>query len=323
MTRSPPATSTTAAHRRAFSSAVRVGDSPVVPATTRVSVPESSRWRARRWAPSTSRLPSGLNGVAMAVSTRPEATWHGGSSEQRERPTAGGPTPPAAITDSTRASTRTGEVAAPRPLGPESLAGRYIHLLSFASGCYCLRQLPLVGEGVRRMTELLVIPSELERAAGRLQASADQVRSVVGSLIPAVGGSGRARRRRPRRPVPGPVEPLGQRARRPRRRPHRRRRPPPGRRRRVPLHRPLRRPPDLAPRPVAPTLRPGPGPPTGPGSPPPGRGPSTAGPVWLSAGRAKIRAMTAAHLPIETVVRQYRRLTWWLTRGCCGGGRAT
>jgi uncharacterized protein YukE len=42
------------------------------------------------------------------------------------------------------------------------------------------------------MAELLVIPSELERAAGRLQASADQVRSVVGSLVPAValGGAG-------------------------------------------------------------------------------------------------------------------------------------
>ena len=42
------------------------------------------------------------------------------------------------------------------------------------------------------MTELLVIPSELERAAGRLQASADQVRSVVGTLLPAVGGVGAA-----------------------------------------------------------------------------------------------------------------------------------
>jgi uncharacterized protein YukE len=40
------------------------------------------------------------------------------------------------------------------------------------------------------MTELLVIPNELERAAGRLQASADQVRSVVGSLIPAVALGG-------------------------------------------------------------------------------------------------------------------------------------
>jgi uncharacterized protein YukE len=40
------------------------------------------------------------------------------------------------------------------------------------------------------MAELLVIPSELERAAGRLQASADQVRSVVGSLVPAVALGG-------------------------------------------------------------------------------------------------------------------------------------
>ena len=38
------------------------------------------------------------------------------------------------------------------------------------------------------MAELRVIPSELERAAGRLQASADQVRSVVGSLVPTTGG---------------------------------------------------------------------------------------------------------------------------------------
>jgi uncharacterized protein YukE len=42
------------------------------------------------------------------------------------------------------------------------------------------------------MAELLVLPSELERAAGRLQASADQVRSVVGSLLPALGGIGGA-----------------------------------------------------------------------------------------------------------------------------------
>jgi uncharacterized protein YukE len=40
------------------------------------------------------------------------------------------------------------------------------------------------------MPELVVLPSELERAAGRLAASADQVRSVVGTLLPAVGGTG-------------------------------------------------------------------------------------------------------------------------------------
>ena len=38
------------------------------------------------------------------------------------------------------------------------------------------------------MTELLVVPSELERAAGRLQASADQVRSVVGTLLATADG---------------------------------------------------------------------------------------------------------------------------------------
>ena len=42
------------------------------------------------------------------------------------------------------------------------------------------------------MAELLVIPSELERAAGRLHASADQVRSVVGGLLPAVALDGAA-----------------------------------------------------------------------------------------------------------------------------------
>ena len=42
------------------------------------------------------------------------------------------------------------------------------------------------------MATTQVIPSELERAAGRLQASADQVRSVVGSLIPATAGLGAA-----------------------------------------------------------------------------------------------------------------------------------
>jgi uncharacterized protein YukE len=40
------------------------------------------------------------------------------------------------------------------------------------------------------MTTIVVLPSELERAAGRLQASADQVRSVVGSLLPTAGGVG-------------------------------------------------------------------------------------------------------------------------------------
>jgi uncharacterized protein YukE len=40
------------------------------------------------------------------------------------------------------------------------------------------------------MAAIVVLPSDLERAAGRLQASADQVRSVVGSLLPTAGGVG-------------------------------------------------------------------------------------------------------------------------------------
>ena len=38
------------------------------------------------------------------------------------------------------------------------------------------------------MAAIRVLPSELEAAAGRLQASADQVRSVVGTLCPAAPG---------------------------------------------------------------------------------------------------------------------------------------
>jgi uncharacterized protein YukE len=63
-------------------------------------------------------------------------------------------------------------------------------LLSFAFESYHEPQLRLAGEGVMRMAAILVLPGELERAAGRLQASADQVRSVVGSLVPATGGVG-------------------------------------------------------------------------------------------------------------------------------------
>jgi WXG100 family type VII secretion target len=39
-----------------------------------------------------------------------------------------------------------------------------------------------------RVAAIRVVPTELERAAGRLQASADQVRSVVGTLVPTTGG---------------------------------------------------------------------------------------------------------------------------------------
>ena len=53
-----------------FSSWVRVGDSPVVPATTIASVPVAARCRARTPTPSRSRDKSDLNGVAIAVRSR-------------------------------------------------------------------------------------------------------------------------------------------------------------------------------------------------------------------------------------------------------------
>ena len=55
-----------------FSASLVVGDSPVVPLTTRPSLPASTRWAASRWAPSRSRAPSAVNGVTIAVSIRPK-----------------------------------------------------------------------------------------------------------------------------------------------------------------------------------------------------------------------------------------------------------
>src|SRR5438105_11660068 len=66
------ATSTVASSRASFSRLLSVGDSPVVPHTTRPSVPESSRAAARRLAWSRSSDPfDALNGVTIAVSKRP------------------------------------------------------------------------------------------------------------------------------------------------------------------------------------------------------------------------------------------------------------
>ena len=64
--------SATASHRVSFSASVSVGDSPVVPATTRPSLPCSCSQRASVAAPSTSSEPSSVNGVTIAVSTRPK-----------------------------------------------------------------------------------------------------------------------------------------------------------------------------------------------------------------------------------------------------------
>ena len=54
-----------------FSSSVVVGDSPVVPDSTRPSQPASTRWVASRAAASVSSEPSGVKGVTIAVSTVP------------------------------------------------------------------------------------------------------------------------------------------------------------------------------------------------------------------------------------------------------------
>src|SRR3954451_20634674 len=70
LARSPTASST-ALSSAIFSSSVVVGDSPVVPDSTRPSQPASTRWVARRAAVAVSSEPSGLNGVAIAVSTVP------------------------------------------------------------------------------------------------------------------------------------------------------------------------------------------------------------------------------------------------------------
>src|SRR3954447_12774207 len=68
-----PTASTTAVSRSVFSASVVVGDSPVVPLTTSASLRcSSTRWVASFAAPSTSREPSGANGVTMAVNSRPK-----------------------------------------------------------------------------------------------------------------------------------------------------------------------------------------------------------------------------------------------------------
>src|SRR5256885_254919 len=64
--------SATQRQRSAFSPSVRTGDSPVVPATTRPSLPWSTNHRARVAAPSKSRSPSSSNGVAIAGRTGPK-----------------------------------------------------------------------------------------------------------------------------------------------------------------------------------------------------------------------------------------------------------
>src|SRR4051794_9209699 len=74
--RSPTASATTRTSA-SFSASVVVGDSPVVPFTTRPSLPASTRWVARVAAPSRSSDPSLANGVTIAVSMRPNGVRPG------------------------------------------------------------------------------------------------------------------------------------------------------------------------------------------------------------------------------------------------------
>src|SRR5215212_3881260 len=240
MTRSEPATSTTAAHRRDFSSAVRVGDSPVVPATTRVSVPLSSRWRARRWAPSTSRLPSGLNGVAMAVSTRPKRPGMAGPPSDGKRPRRPAAPPrrqPLRIL--LGPTTPTGDLGEGAALLPGSLAARY---LPFALVYLCeISSMPGWSWLVRGETDDRAAGGPERAGARRRPAPGQRRRGPLGGRQPGAAGRrarGRPRRRRPGRPLPGALESLGERARGPRRRPHGSGQPPAGGRGRIPRHRP-------------------------------------------------------------------------------------
>ena len=80
----------TASSSASFSASVVVGDSPVVPLITRASLPwTSTRWAARRRASSRFNEPSAVNGVTMAVWTRPKgsavmaASLSGGDHDQR------------------------------------------------------------------------------------------------------------------------------------------------------------------------------------------------------------------------------------------------
>src|SRR5919199_6075775 len=65
------ATSTLASSKASFSCSLSVGASPVVPHTTRLSVPDSSSAAARRLAWLRSSSPLSSKGVAIAVRTRP------------------------------------------------------------------------------------------------------------------------------------------------------------------------------------------------------------------------------------------------------------
>ncbi|EFC81919.1 hypothetical protein FrEUN1fDRAFT_4934, partial [Parafrankia sp. EUN1f] len=67
----PPTASRTTRSNVSFSASDVVGDSPVVPFMTNASLPASTRCSASAAAPGTSRPPSEVNGVIIAVIIRP------------------------------------------------------------------------------------------------------------------------------------------------------------------------------------------------------------------------------------------------------------
>ena len=68
-----PTASTTTRIRSKFSSSVVVADSPVVPLMIKPSCAKlSTRWAAKRWAPSRSTRPSACIGVIIAVNITPK-----------------------------------------------------------------------------------------------------------------------------------------------------------------------------------------------------------------------------------------------------------
>ena len=82
--RSPTASSTTFSEA-IFSESRRVGDSPVVPLTTRPSLPASTRWVASRGDSVESTAPSAVKGVTIAVSMWPNGAGLVGSNAMSPR----------------------------------------------------------------------------------------------------------------------------------------------------------------------------------------------------------------------------------------------
>src|SRR5215213_6262401 len=224
----------------------------------------------------------------MAVSTRPKRPGMAGPPSDGKRPRRPAAPPrrqPLRIL--LGPSTPTGDLGEDTALLLGSLAARY---LSFAFICiHKLLSTPGWLWPVRSEADDRAAGGPERAGACRRPAPGQRRRGPFGGRQPGANGRRgrpRAGRRRPGRPVPGPLEPLGERARGPRRRPDRGGQPPAGGRRRIPRDRPDRapgvamrpgaghartalddRPPGSTPRRGARAARPGPGtPPAGPGS---------------------------------------------------------